>query len=95
MAQSEQTRGEPAAAPGPMAMCPMAEMCRGMTARLPSRLLLMLPGAVFVILGILILFEPAVLVWLTAIASILLGIVLLMLANFVHKIAARAGGAHG
>ena len=79
---------------GPMAMCPMAKMCMGMTAKPPSGFLLMLPGALLVVLGVLILIEPKVLVWLMAGMSILLGIVMLMMANFIRRFGARLRSVH-
>jgi hypothetical protein len=39
---------------GAMAMCPMAKMCMGMTEKRPSGLLLMLPGVLLIVVGVLI-----------------------------------------
>lgn len=71
---------------GAMAMCPMAKMCAGITQKRPSGLLLMLPGVVLIVVGGLIAIEPKILVWLMAAASVLLGIMLLMMASFIHKV---------
>ncbi|MFQ6022630.1 MAG: hypothetical protein ACE5NW_07910 [Acidiferrobacterales bacterium] len=79
---------------GAMAMCPMANVCMGMTAKSPSGFLLMLPGALLVVVGVLILIEPKVLGWLVAGASILLGIILLMIANFIRRFGARLRSVH-
>jgi len=78
--------------PGPMAMCPMAETCKGMMER-PSRgWFLFLPALLFIAVGVLIVFEPQVLVWLMAAASILFGLMLLVLANFMRSVGARLRG---
>jgi uncharacterized membrane protein HdeD (DUF308 family) len=71
---------------GAMAMCPMAKMCMGMTEKRPSGLLLMLPGVLLIVVGVLIVIEPRILVWLMATASVLLGIMLLMMASFIRKV---------
>lgn len=74
---------------GAMAMCPMAKMCMGMTEKRPSGLLLMLPGVLLIVVGVLIVIEPKILVWLMATASVLLGIMLLMMASFIRRIGAQ------
>ncbi len=73
----------------PMPMCPMAKTCGRMMEKPMSGLILTIPGIVFIAVGALILIEPAILVWLVAAASIVLGIVILALANFVRKVGAR------
>ena len=70
-------------------MCPMSAMCKGMMEKPGSRFLLMIPGAVLVIVGVLILIKPTVLFWLMACTSILIGIIMLVLANFIKKMGAR------
>jgi len=74
---------------GPMAMCPMASMCRGMAGKRWSGYMLMLPGILLVAVGILIFVEPKVLVWLIASVTILFGIVMLSFALFMRRIGAR------
>ena len=86
---AEPTRPEMKSRGGAMAMCPMAKMCMGMTAKPPSGFLLMLPGAVLIIVGILILIEPTILVWLIAATSILLGLMMLMMATFIRRFGAQ------
>ena len=71
---------------GPMAMCPMAKMCAGVAQGRLSGVLTMLPGILLIVLGVLIVIEPGVLVWLVAAASILLGIVLLMVGSFIRNV---------
>lgn len=74
---------------GAMAICPMAKMCMGMTEKGPSGVLLMLPGVLLILVGVLIVIEPTILVWLMATASVLLGIMLLMMASFIRRIGAQ------
>lgn len=68
-----------------MSMCPMAETCRGMMSRRRSGLALLVPGVVFILLGIIVLFEPRILVWLVAAALILTGVAMLMFGRFMRK----------
>ena len=70
---------------GPMAMCPMASMCRGMAGKRWPGTLLMLPGILLVLVGILIFIEPKILVWLIAGVTILFGVALLSLALFMRR----------
>lgn len=86
-AQPERPKTKPSQ--GAMAMCPMAKMCVGMTEKRPSGLLLMLPGFLLIVVGVLIVIEPKILVWLMATASVLLGIMLLVMASFIRKIGAQ------
>jgi hypothetical protein len=46
----------------------------------------MIPGLALVVGGVVIFIEPKVLFWLMGGTSILIGIVTLMLANFIRKI---------
>lgn len=73
----------------PMAMCPMASMCKGMMDKPLSSFILIVPGLVLIILGVAVLIEPRVLVWLVAIALIVMGGAVLMLAKFMRKIGER------
>ncbi len=82
-------------AAGPMRMCPMAASCKGMMEKPSSGLFLMIPGLVFIAVGVLIIFVPEALVWLMAATSILFGVALLLLANFMRWIGARFRGAGG
>lgn len=74
---------------GPMVICPMAKMCIGMMGKRPAGLLLMLPGVFLITLSVLIVIEPRILVWLMAAASLLLGVMLLVMATFIRKIGAQ------
>jgi hypothetical protein len=61
----------------------------GLTEKRPSGLLLMLPGVLLIVVGVLIVIEPRILVWLMATASVLLGIMLLMMAGFIRRMSAQ------
>jgi len=73
----------------PMPMCPMAETCKGMMEKPFSSLTLIMPGVVFILLGVLIVTWPAILVWIAAIAFILVGVMMLMMAGFVRRVGSR------
>jgi uncharacterized membrane protein HdeD (DUF308 family) len=77
--------------PTPMPMCPMAEACKGMMKKPLSSVTLILPGVVFIALGIVIVLEPRILAWLIAIAFILIGIMSFMMARFVRRIGTQFG----
>jgi uncharacterized membrane protein len=72
----------------------MAETCKGMIEKRLSGLVLSIPGLALIVVGVLILIEPTVLVWLVAALSILMGIGMLMLANFVRRAGAWFRSAH-
>ena len=71
---------------GGMAQCPIAEVCQSMLNHSRMGLVLLIPGLLFVLGGILILLEPTVLVWLLGCTSILLGLVMVTLASFFRKL---------
>jgi uncharacterized membrane protein HdeD (DUF308 family) len=73
----------------PMAMCPMAETCKGMMEKPRFGFMFMVPGIIFIILGVAVLIEPQILVWLVAIALIFIGIAMTMMAMFMRKIGER------
>lgn len=72
--------------PSPMAMCPMAKMCKGMMGKPPSGFSAMLAGVVLIVAGALIVVEPRILVWLVGAAFVLFGIILLVMANFIRRL---------
>lgn len=84
MDQERKTQGR-----GTMEMCPMASMCKGMAEKPGVGFLLLIPGLLLVLGGVLIFIEPRVLVWLMAGASILIGIVMLFFAVFIRRMSAR------
>jgi hypothetical protein len=73
----------------PMPMCPMAETCRGMMEKPFSGLMIMIPGIAFIALGVLIVVWPFILPWLVALAFILMGVAMLLMANFMRGVGAR------
>jgi hypothetical protein len=73
---------------GPAGMCPMTAMFNGVLERTRFLALLFVPGAALVVGGAVILFEPRILVWLMAGASILLGIGLVVIAYTIRRFAA-------
>ena len=79
----------------PMAMCPMASMCKGIAVKPPSLWKLMIPGLVFVFLGVAILLQPKVLVWLVAVVTIMLGVFLLVMATWIRRMVAQIHSAQG
>lgn len=66
-------------------ICPMAEMCQGMMKHPRLGLFLMVPAAVLILMGILILLEPRVLVWLIGCLMILMGAGLLACGVYLRK----------
>ena len=73
----------------PMPMCPMAETCKGMMERPFSGLAMVIPGVVFIALGVSIFIWPSVLPSLVAIACILAGGARLLMVNFMRSVGAR------
>ncbi len=76
----------------PMPMCPMAETCKGMMNKPFSGLALIIPGVVFMILGVSVLIEPRILLWLVAVVLIVMGVAMVMLSRFVRKVGERFQG---
>ena len=74
---------------GPMPMCPMAETCKGMMEKPGSGLWMMIPGILFIALGVLIILYPQILAWLIAIALVVMGIAMLMMTKFMRGIGKR------
>ncbi len=77
-----------------MPMCPMAEMCKGVIEKPGSGIWMIIPGLVFIFLGVAIILYPQILVWLVAVALIVMGFAMLMMVNFMRKIGKRVRGAH-
>ena len=72
----------------PMESCPMSAMFKKAARKRGFGLLAMIPGLFLVLVGVAIILEPQILVWLMAGAAILVGIALLAAANFFRKLAA-------
>lgn len=73
----------------PMAMCPMAETCKGMMEKPLFGLVMLIPGMTFIALGILIFVWPSVLAWLVAAACILIGGAMLVMVSLMRRIGSR------
>lgn len=70
----------------PMQMCPMAETCKGMIEKPGSSYWMIVPAIVFIVLGVAIVVYPQILPWLVAVALIFMGVVMLMMVNFMRGI---------
>lgn len=73
----------------PMPMCPMAETCKGMMERPLSNFALIFPGVLFIALGVAVLVEPRILVWLVAVVLIVIGVAMLFMAKFMRGFGKR------
>lgn len=69
----------------PMPMCPMAKACKGMMEKSLPGSVLVLPGIVLIALGVAVLIEPRILIWLVAVALFAMGIGMLVFARFARK----------
>ncbi len=67
-------------------MCPMSGMCKQMMKKPGTGFWMIIPGLVFIALGILIMLYPQILAWFIAIALIVMGIAMLMMVNFMRGI---------
>lgn len=65
-------------------MCPMAKTCKGLMEKPFSGFMMVFPGIFLIILGVMVLVEPRILVWLVAAVLIMMGIATLMFARFIH-----------
>jgi len=73
----------------PLPMCPMASMCKGMTAKSGFRFWMLLPGLILIALGVAIVVFPQILAWLVAIVLIGMGLGMLMMMNFMRDMGKR------
>ena len=73
----------------PMPMCPMAATCKRMVEKPLSGLVMLIPGIALVSLGILIIVWPSILAWLVAVACILVGCAMLVMANLMRRFGSR------
>lgn len=78
----------------PLPACPMAETCKGIIEKPSSGFALIIPGIVFVTLGVLIIFEPWILTWVMAIAFIFFGVMLFFMSVFIRKMGKRRHHMH-
>jgi uncharacterized membrane protein HdeD (DUF308 family) len=75
-----------------MPSCPMADTCKGIMEKPGSGFWMIIPGLVFVALGVTIILYPKILVWLVAIALIVMGLAMLFMAKFMRSIGKRVSG---
>lgn len=73
----------------PISMCPMGETCRRMVGKSGSGFWMTIPGVVFIALGVAIIIFPQILVWLVAVALIVMGLAMLMMVNFMRNMGKR------
>jgi hypothetical protein len=66
----------------------MSAMFRRTSGKRGFGLLAMIPGLLLVLVGVAIILEPQILVWLLAAASIVAGLMLLVAAKFLRRFAA-------
>lgn len=67
-------------------MCPMSCACKDMMDKPGSGVWMLIPGLLFIVLGVLIILYPQILAWFIAIALIVMGIGMLMMVNFMRGI---------
>jgi len=72
-----------------MPTCPMAETCKGMMERPGTSLWMIIPGLVFVVLGIAIIVYPQILAWLVSLALIVVGLSMLAMVSFMRRMGKR------
>lgn len=70
----------------------MPKKCMEMMGKRPSIFLIVLAGALLIALGVLIVVEPQVLVWLVAAGVALMGVMLLAMAGWMRRPGARPRG---
>ena len=72
-----------------MPVCPMAETCSRLTSKRISGALFLVPGVVLIALGLAVLIEPRILVWLVGLAFIAMGCMVLMCSRFMRGFSER------
>ena len=68
-----------------MPSCPMANACKGMMERPGSGVWTIIPGLLFVALGVSIILYPQLLAWFIAVVLIAAGIAMLIMARLMHR----------
>ena len=71
----------------PMESCPMSKIFRNLSGKRGFALLAMLPGLLLVLVGVAIILEPQILVWLIAATSIIAGLMFLAGVTFFRRFA--------
>ena len=72
-----------------MPTCPMAETCKGMMEKPSTSLWMIVPGLVFIVLGIAIILYPQILAWLVSLALIVVGLAMLAMVSFMRRMGKR------
>ena len=72
-----------------MPTCPMAKVCQGMMEKRGFGVWMIVPGLMFIVLGVAIIFYPKILVWLVAAALIVMGLGMLMMLNVMRNFGNR------
>jgi hypothetical protein len=72
-----------------MPMCPMAETCGHMMTRRRMGFAPLFMGAIFILLGIVIIIEPRIIIWALAAMLIFMGIMMLVMAGFMRRMGER------
>ena len=73
----------------PMPMCPMGETCKSMMNKPMSGPFFLIPGIVLIALGLAVLVEPRILVWLVGLAFIGMGCMVLVFSRFMRSFGER------
>ena len=76
----------------PIPMCPMSQMCKGFLEKPRFLLALIVPGILLVALGVTVLIEPRILLWLAAAILMVAGIGILFMAGFMRKLGKGSPG---
>lgn len=66
-------------------MCPMAKMCDRMMEKPHSSSVLIVPGVLLILLGVLIFIEPRMAAWLVGGLVLLMGVMFFVMARFMGK----------
>lgn len=73
----------------PMPMCPMADTCKSMMNKPMARTFFLIPGVLMIVLGLAVLVEPRILVWLVGLAFIAMGCMILIGSRFMRSFGER------
>jgi len=72
-----------------MSACPMAAACKRMTEGKGTSMWMIIPGVIFIALGVAIILYPKILAWLAATALIVMGLAMLVMFNFMRGFGKR------
>lgn len=72
-----------------MSACPMARACKRMTEGKGTSMWMIIPGVVFIALGVAIILYPKILTWLVATALVVMGLAILMMVNVMRSFGKR------